>query len=462
MYIKSRRYGLQCARVGERLYEQQLISARLEERFAAAESALVESRGNQQHAGAELADLRAEHDLDRSRHHEAATHLHRRIAELETELGRSRREAQDKLALLLDAREELSLQFKNLAGDILEEKTRRFTDANKVNMTAVLDPLRDQLKDFKQKVEDSYEKESKDRLSLTLEIGKLKSLNERIGSDAVNLTKALLGDSKQRGTWGEIKLQRLLEDSGLTRDLEYEVQTGLRDSSGRRFQPDVVVHLPDGKDVVIDSKVSLVAYDRYHSEEDAPARERALKRHVASLRQHIKDLGGKQYEDLVGVNSLDLVLLFVPIEPALMLALEHERGLFAEAFEQRIVLVGPSTMVATLRIVHNIWRTERQNKNALEIARQAGALYDKFVSFAEDLDNVGKSLDKAREIWEQASDRLRSGRGNLLSRVDGLKALGAKAKRSLPEDWLQESKSPPPSTPIELASTQPDKSNKTT
>ncbi len=453
LFVQNRRLTLDLTDAEKHLNEQSLVAARLEERLAATVSTLGESRENQQYAGAELADLRAQQAEDQDRHHETETRLHKRNAELETELTRCRRETEEKLAVLANAREELSLQFRNLAGEILEEKTRKFTDSNRANMSGVLDPLREQLKEFKRRVEDSYDKESKDRVSLTLEIEKLKNLNERISSDAVNLTNALLGDSKQRGTWGEIKLQRLLEDSGLTRDLEYEVQSPRRDETGQRFQPDVIVHLPDGKDVIIDSKVSLVAYDRYHGEEQGPAREQALRRHIASMRRHIKDLSGKCYEDLAGIHSLDLVLMFVPIEPALMLALEHEPGLFAEAFEQRIVLVSPSTMVATLRIVHNIWRTERQNKNALEIARQAGALHDKFVSFAEDLDNIGKSLDKARETWEQASDRLRRGRGNLLSRVDGLKELGAKAKKALPDNWVEESTP----TSIQLSTEQPGK-----
>ena len=361
--------------------------------------------------------------------------LEKRLSQLTTQLEAERRQAEEKLALLNDARERLSNEFKVLADRILEEKGKTFTDHNKAQMDGLIGPLREQLGDFKNRVEDVYDKESRDRAALVNEIGHLKSLNERIGKDALNLTQALKGDVKTLGAWGEVILERILETSGLEKGRIYETQVSLTGSRGKRYQPDVIVRLPEGRDVVVDAKVSLKAYERYHAASDETARTAAIKAHLTSLRTHLKGLSEKHYEDLEGIRTLDFVLMFVPIEAAFFSALEHDRSLFTEAFEKNVILVSPSTLLVTLRTIHNIWRYADQNENALEIARQAGGLYDKFIGFIEALEEVGRQLDRAKEAHRTARDRLCLGRGNLVRRAEQLKALGVKANRALPESY---------------------------
>ena len=360
------------------------------------------------------------------------------LAELNTTLQEERKQTEEKLALLQQAEKKMTDAFENLSNRILEEKSKKFTDQNKLHIGEILNPLREQLGDFKKKVEDVYEKETKDRLSLFHEITHLKSLNEKMSQDAVNLTNALKGESKTRGDWGEVILEKVLEHSGLTNGREYEVQPGYKDEDNRQFRPDVVVHLPNNRDVIIDSKVSLVAYERYYAAEDEQEKNQALIEHVASIKTHITGLAKKNYEELTGMNSLDMVLMFVPIEPALMLAFEAEDNLFQEAFKQGIFLVSPSTLSMNLQIIHNIWRYEYQNQNAQEIAKSAGDLHDKFVGFIESLEDVGDKLDKAKDSYDTAFNRLTDGRGNLVARVDKIRELGSlKTKKKLSNDLLQ-------------------------
>ena len=360
------------------------------------------------------------------------------LAELNTTLQEERKQTEEKLALLQQAEKKMTDAFENLSNRILEEKSKKFTDQNKLHIGEILNPLREQLGDFKKKVEDVYEKETKDRLSLFHEITHLKSLNEKMSQDAVNLTNALKGESKTRGDWGEVILEKVLEHSGLTNGREYEVQPGYKDEDNRQFRPDVVVHLPNNRDVIIDSKVSLVAYERYYAAEDEQEKNQALIEHVASIKTHITGLAKKNYEELTGMNSLDMVLMFVPIEPALMLAFEAEDNLFQEAFKQGIFLVSPSTLSMNLQIIHNIWRYEYQNQNAQEIAKSAGDLHDKFVGFIESLEDVGDKLDKAKDSYDTAFNRLTDGRGNLVARVDKIRELGSlKTKKKLSNDVLQ-------------------------
>ncbi len=359
------------------------------------------------------------------------------IARLETQLSEERKQSGEKLAVLSDARAQLTTEFQNLANKILEEKSKKFTDQNRLNLEQVLNPLRDQLGDFRRKVEDVYEKESKDRMSLFHEINSLKSLNQQISSDAINLTNALKGQSKTQGAWGEVILERVLEESGLHKGREYDTQGSFTTDEGKRLRPDVIVHLPEGKDIVIDSKVSLTGYERYCSSDDEVERQLALREHVASLRNHIKGLSVKNYEDLPGINSLDFVLLFVPIEAAFITAVENDQSLFREAFDKNIIVVSPTTLLATLRTVHNIWRYEYQNKNALEIAEKAGGLYDQFVRFGESLLDVEDKLSKAQTSFQTAKSRLMDGRGNLVTRTQQLQKLGAKAKKKMPEALLK-------------------------
>jgi DNA recombination protein RmuC len=368
---------------------------------------------------------------------EQSSRLKTEMAELRTVLGEERKQADEKIALLHEAREELKNQFQNLAQRIFDEKGRTFTELNKNSIEHLVNPLRDQIGDFKKRVEDVYDKESRDRAALQTEIHHLKELNQRISKEALNLTRALKGDSKARGNWGEVVLERVLEASGLQKGREYDIQVSLKDASGKRYQPDVIVRLPQGKDVVVDAKVSLKDYETYYSAEEPAEKESALKAHIEAIRTHIRSLAGKSYEALEGVRSLDFVLMFVPVEAAFIAAVERDRELFREAFEQNILVVSPSTLLVTLRTIENIWRNAHQNRNALEIAKKAGALYDKFVGFLEALQEVGQQLDKAKAAYQTASDRIVSGRGNLIRRAEELKTLGVKAGKEMPQNLVE-------------------------
>lgn len=350
---------------------------------------------------------------------------------LEERLMQESRAAAEKLELLNNARDELSSQFKSLANNIFEEKTERFDKKSKVTLDGALNPIREQLADFKKKVEDVYDKESKERVSLLHELGHLKTLNQQMSQDALNLTNALKGDNKAQGNWGEVILERVLEESGLHKGREYDVQVSLQSEQGRS-QPDVVVHLPENKDLVIDSKVSLVDYERYCNHEEEEVRKQALKDHVASVRNHIKGLSIKNYEGLEGIRTLDFVLIFIPIESAFMAAFENDQAMFRDAYEKNIIVVGPTTLLATLRTIQSIWRYERQNKNAEEIARQAGAMHDKFVGFVNDMDKISIQLKRATEAHGEAMNKLSVGKGNLVGSTQRLEKLGAKVKKAMP------------------------------
>lgn len=366
---------------------------------------------------------------------EALTRLAVRERELVTLLEQEKHQHEEKLALLGQAREELSNQFKALASDILEEKSKRFAEQNQQSLGNLLSPLHERIQGFGKLVQDTYDKDSKERLTLENELKRLREMNDRLGQDALALTRALTGgNNKAQGTWGEMVLEKVLEASGLTRDREYRVQvsdTLDTDDGTRRYQPDVVIDLPDRKQLVVDSKVSLNAYVRYTAAVDDAEREAELKAHIAALRAHIRTLSEKRYQDLYQLNTLDFVFMFVPVEPAYLLAVQHDMDLFNEAFERRIMIVGPSTLLATLRTVESIWRYEHQNQNALEIARQGGALYDKFVGFVDTLEKLGKQIDAARDCYGKAMGQLRDGRGNLMNRAESLRQLGAKTSKQL-------------------------------
>ena len=403
---------------------------------------LAESRARLDAECARLPALEAalnERDLAlRARADEVQT-LAVRLERASTELAEERRRSEEKLALLEDARARLAEQFKALAQDILEDKSRRFTEQNKTNLEALLNPLREQIGGFQKRVEDVYDKESRDRVSLLKEIHTLRDLNQRVAEDAVNLTRALKGSTRTQGAWGELVLERVLEQSGLAKGREYDLQVSFTGEDGRQ-RPDAIVHLPDGKDVVIDAKVSLIAYERYASAEDDATRAQALREHVASMRTHIRQLGDKAYHQLAGVRSLDFVLLFVPVEPAYMEALRAEPGLFTEALERNIGLVNPTTLLTTLRMVQNVWRFEHQSRNAQEIARKAGDLYDKFVGFVQDLELVGNRLRSTQTAFDAARSKLVAGRGNVVKRAEELKALGIEASKSLPADVVDQAR----------------------
>ena len=362
---------------------------------------------------------------------------HGQAKDLKARLDAANRETEEKVKLLQEAKDQMRLEFQSIAQKLFEDKSQKFTDQNKTHLGEILTPLKEQLSDFKKKVEDVYDKESRDRVSLLQEIVSLKELNTRMSVDALNLTRALKGDNKAQGNWGEMVLEKVLEASGLQKGREYETQGSYINESGQRLRPDVVVHLPDHKQVIIDSKVSLVAWERFCSETEED-KELHLKQHLESIRQHIKELSAKDYANLYGINTPDYVLMFIPIEPAFLKALEIDSELFGYAFDENIMLVCPSTLMVTLKTIHSIWRYEYQNRNAIEIARQAGALHDQFVLFLESIDDIGDKLDKAQEAYTTARKRLKSGRGNLVRRVEQLEVLGAKTKRAMQNDWLED------------------------
>jgi DNA recombination protein RmuC len=363
------------------------------------------------------------------------------IARLETVVNEEHKQAEEKLALLNEAKEQMKCDFQNLANKILEEKTAKFTEQNKTNLDALMSPFRDQLSEFKKRVEDVYDKESKDRVSLYVEIGRLKELNQKISEDAINLTNALKGDNKAQGNWGELALERVLEMSGLQKGREYETQVHTHDEDGSGYRPDVVIHLPEGKHVIIDSKVSLVGYERYCSADTEEDRKAGLKDHIASIRRHVAELSSKDYDRLLEIRSLDYVLLFIHVEAAFLTAIKEEKNLFSDAFDKNIILVCPSTLLVTLRTIANIWRYEYQNQNAQTIAKKAADLYDKFVSFVEKLEEVQGFIRKASEECDCAIKLLSTGRGNLIRRVEDFKALGVKGKKDLPPQLIDMSES---------------------
>lgn len=373
---------------------------------------------------------------------EAAIALRERLAGQDTLLQQERIQQQEKLQMLLAAREQMTLEFRNLANEILEQKGKTFGETSRVQIQELLKPLGERIQTFEKKVEDTYGKEAQQRFALEKEIKTLIEQNTRISIDAVNLTNALKGESKTQGIWGEVILERVLEKSGLQKGREYDTQVSMKDEDGRRQQPDVVVRLPDNKDVIIDAKVSLTAYEAYFSAADDDSRAALLRQHIQSIRSHIKGLSVKNYQQLEGIRSLDYVLLFLPVEAAFALAIQHDDKLFTEAFEQNIILVGPSTLLATLRTIQNIWRYEYQNKNALKIASEAGKLYDKFVAFGQDLERIGERLTLTQKAYDDAHNKLVSGRGNLVNRVETLKKLGAKASKQLQDKWLGDDSAP--------------------
>jgi DNA recombination protein RmuC len=328
--------------------------------------------------------------------------------------------------------EKFTKEFENLANKILDEKSIKFTDQNKKNIEQILSPLQEKIMSFEKRVEDTH-KDTIDRQSaLKQQILGLKELNQQMSKETSNLTKALKGDSKMRGNWGELVLERVLEKSGLEKGSEYEVQQTIKTEDGRTLFPDVVIHLPGGKKMVIDSKVSLNAYERFINEEDEELQQRYLKEHVASLKKHVTDLSGKSYHDY-HIESPDFVLLFVPIEPAFAMALNYDGNLYSEAFDKNIVIVTPTTLLATLRTIDTMWQNEKQQKNALDIATAAGALYDKFVGLTEDLIKVGTQMDTVQKTYKSSMNKLTVGSGNLVGRIERLKRLGAKANKSLNE-----------------------------
>ncbi|MCL6461148.1 DNA recombination protein RmuC [Flavobacterium micromati] len=328
-------------------------------------------------------------------------------------------------------------EFENLANKILDEKSNKFTEQNKENMKNILTPLQDKIQLFEKKVEDTHKESIDYHAALRQQILGLQEMNIQMSKETINLTKALKGDSKIQGNWGELVLERVLEKSGLEKGREYEIQKGFTLQDGSRVFPDVVINLPDGKKMIIDSKVSLTAYEKYINEEDDLLKIGYLKEHVLSIKRHVEQLGNKNYHDLYQIESPDFVLLFIPIEPAFAMALNEDTSLYNRAFEKNIVIVTPATLLATLRTIDSMWTNQKQQENAVEIARQAGALYDKFEGFVADLIKIGRKIDESKIEYSGAMSKLVEGKGNLIVSVEKLKKMGAKAKKSLPENILE-------------------------
>lgn len=375
-------------------------------------------------------------NLERNQKEVELRRLDARASGLAAELREQQDSHQQRLNDLQGSRDELRAQFAELAGKIFDEREQRFAETSNERLGQLLDPLKERIQSFEKRVEESYQQESRERFSLGKELERLQQLNLRLSDEATNLTRALKGQ-KTQGNWGELILERVLEHAGLEKGREYQTQVSLKGPDGERFQPDVLIMLPGDKQVVVDSKVSLTAYQQYVGADDDVIGQAALKQHVLSLRNHVKGLASKDYKRLEGLHSLDFVLLFVPIEAAFSAALQAEPNLFQEAFDRHIVIVSPTTLLATLRVIDSLWKQERQGQNAREIAERAGWLYDKFVLFIQDLDEVGNRLQQLDKAYSSARNKLTEGRGNLVSRSEQLKLLGARASKSLPADLLE-------------------------
>jgi len=374
--------------------------------------------------------------LERSAREAELRRLDAHSAALSAELREQQESHQQRLDDLQGSRDELRAQFAEMATKIFDEREQRFAQTSQQHLGQLLDPLKERIQAFEKRVEDSYQQEARERFSLAKELERLQQLNLRLSDEATNLTQALKGQ-KTQGNWGELILERVLEHAGLEKGREYQTQVSLKSADGERFQPDVLIMLPGDKQVVVDSKVSLTAYQQYVGADDSEIAQAALKQHVLSLRNHVKGLSGKDYNRLEGLHSLDFVLLFVPIEAAFSAALQAEPNLFQEAFDRQIVIVSPTTLLATLRVIDSLWKQERQSQNAREIAERAGWLYDKFVLFIQDLDELGNRLQQVDKAYSAARNKLCEGRGNLISRSEQLKLLGARASKSLPADLLE-------------------------
>lgn len=361
------------------------------------------------------------------------------VSQLSTQLQAELRSSQEKLALLEEAKNTLSEQFKNVANDLLEEKSKKFAEQNQANLGQLLDPLRLQITEFKGKVEEVYVQESKDRSAMAEQVRQLVGLNQALSQEAKNLTNALKGNTKVQGNWGELILERVLESSGLCKGLEYIVQDSQKREDGSRAQPDVVILLPENRKLVVDSKVSLTAYEEYTVAESDEDRALAMRRHLDSVRKHVTGLSLKEYDKLYG-GGLDFVLMFVPIEPAFMLAIAQDDRLFMDSWERNVLLVSPSTLLFVVRTVAHLWRQEQQSRNAQDIARRGAELYDKLVEFVKDLTQVGTRLKQAQESYEEAHKRLSTGRGNVIRQAEMLRELGVKTNKQLPTALVEDSR----------------------
>ena len=358
--------------------------------------------------------------------------LHLQVRESQVKVNEQQKQNHEKMRLMEEHRGEIKEEFAQLAAKVFEGNSKEFSKLSQENLSSLIKPMESQISDFKKQINTLYNDESKDRAMLKQEIISLKELNQQISQDAINLTNALKGEKKQQGVWGEMILEKVLESSGLRKGIEYTREVALKNDEGKSYRPDVLVHLPDNRDLIIDAKTSLVAYEKYINANDSDPRELYLKEHTNALRNHIKSLAEKNYEKLLGINTLDFIFMFVPIEGALATALENDPALYDNAFKKQILLVGPTTLLIGLRAIENVWKYEKQTQNAKEIASRAGALYDKFVSFSDDMVKISKQFDTLQGSFESAKKRLSEGKGNIVRQVEQLKEMGAKTSKKIP------------------------------
>jgi DNA recombination protein RmuC len=362
--------------------------------------------------------------------------LHTQLAKIETINSNLSAQLAEQKQEVVKIEERLAIQFKNLANDLLEEKSKKFTNQNKENLETILKPLGERIQAFEKQVEQTNKEDLERTVALRTEITKLHTLNIQITKEAENLAKAIKGNTKTQGNWGEFILESILEKTGLVRDREYQIQASFVTEDGKRYQPDVIIKLPTAKHLIIDAKVSLINYEQFFNSEQVEEKDLQLKKHLLSVRRHISSLSEKNYQTQYSLQGLDFVLMFIPIEPAFSLIVQHDQAILNEAYEKNIIIVSPATLIATLRTISSIWRQEYQNQNALEIAQQSGALYDKFVGFIEDLKQVGKQLDITQKSYVEAMKKLYDGKGNLVNRVEKIKMLGARATKSMDQQLL--------------------------
>lgn len=405
-----------------------IFSAKMQAEKISLEEKVLAGQAQIQNFKETLEKERNEKEVIRNEKDSLAIQLSKKEVDFENLWERNKEKKQEVEQL----QEKFTKEFENLANKILDEKSNKFTEQNKENMQNILTPLQDKIQLFEKKVEDTHKESIDYHAALRQQILGLREMNLQMSKETINLTKALKGDSKMQGNWGELVLERVLEKSGLEKGREYEVQQAFTTADGNRVFPDVVINLPDGKKMIVDSKVSLTAYEKYINEEEEELKSNYLKEHVTSIKRHVEQLGNKNYQDLYQIESPDFVLLFIPIEPAFAMALNEDTSLYNKAFEKNIVIVTPATLLATLRTIDSMWTNQKQQENALEIARQAGALYDKFEGFVADLIKIGKKIDESKVEYAGAMNKLVEGKGNLISSVERLKKMGAKAKKALP------------------------------
>lgn len=376
--------------------------------------------------------MQLENELNQYRQQHVAQNM--KISELKTRLEETLNSAHERQTILEQSEQRLTTQFENLANRIFEHSGKKIEQQNKQSLDFLLSPLKDQLESFKKQVQDSFGQEAKERHTLTHEIRNLQQLNELMTKEAINLTNALKGNNKTQGNWGEFILSQILDNSGLRLGYEYETQVNLTNDDNQRLQPDVIVHLPQGGDVVIDSKVTLVAYERYFNGEDDVIKAKAMSDHLIAVRNHLKQLSQKDYHKLIGINSLDYILMFIPVEPAFLCAIDQDPSLINDALKNNIMIVSPTTLLVALRTIHNLWRFEYQNRNAELIADRASKLYDKVRGFVEDMENLGNCIDKAQQTFQSSMNKLSKGRGNVIGQIEKFRELGVEVKKPINPD----------------------------